>query len=97
MDEIAIRTLIERLARPRRAGGQEIETAAIMAAGADAPAVVAWILAHDGEPEQSAQTAPRRGLHGVRLADTGAEHRAPQRFVLPAGMLGEQTGARRVG
>ncbi|HSO98911.1 MAG TPA: hypothetical protein VLP43_08155 [Solirubrobacteraceae bacterium] len=97
MDDTAIRALIERLARPRAAGGQEIERAAILAAGADAPAVVAWILAHDGAPEQEVATPPRRGLHGAQLADATAKHRAPQRFVLPAGVLGEQTRPGRLG
>ena len=86
MDDDAILALVTRLARPHRAGGQVIERAAIMAAGTDSPAVVAWILAHAGEPEQSASTAPR-GLHGARLTDAGGPPRAPQRFVLPAGVL----------
>jgi len=87
MDDDAILALVTRLARPNRAGGQVIERAAIMAAGADSRAVVAWILAHDGEPEQAPSTAPRRGLHGPRLAGADQESRAPQRFVLPTGVL----------
>ncbi len=87
MDEDAILALVTRLARPTRGGGKVIERAAIMAAGADSPAVVAWILAHAGEPEISASSAPTRGLHGARLADPGGQPRVPQRFVLPAGVL----------
>ena len=83
MDDDAILALVTRLARSDNAGGQVIERAAIMAAGADSGAVVAWILAHDGEPEQSASTTPRRGLHGPRLAEPGH----PPRFVLSAGVL----------
>jgi hypothetical protein len=87
MDDDAILALVTRLARPHPAGGKVIERAAIMAAGTDSPAVVAWILAHAGEPEQSAATAPRHGLHGARLAGADGQARAPQRFVLPAGIL----------
>jgi len=84
MDDDAILALVARLARPTSAGGQVIERAAIMAAGADGRAVLAWILDHDGKPEQSASTTRKRGLHGPRLADAAGE---PQRFVLPAGVL----------
>lgn len=87
MDDDAILALVTRLARPHGGGGQVIERAAIVAAGAESPAVVAWILEHAGEPEQSASAAPRRGLHGARITDAGGEPRAPQRFVLPAGVL----------
>jgi hypothetical protein len=87
MDDDAIVALVTRLARPHPSGGQVIERAAILAAGADSPAVLAWILAHAGKPEQTASTAPSRGLHGDRLAGSAAEPRAPQRFVLPAGVL----------
>ena len=87
MDDDAILALVTSLARPTPAGGQVIERAAIMAAGADARAVVAWIMDHDGEPEQSASTTARRGLHGARLTDPGGAPRAPLRFVLPAGVL----------
>ncbi len=87
MDDEAILALVTRLARPHPAGGQVIERAAIMAAGTDSPAVVAWILDHAGEPEQRVSTAPRRGLHGARVAESGGRPRAPQRFVLPAGVL----------
>lgn len=87
MDDDAILALVKRLARPHRSGGQVIERAAVMAAGADSPAVMAWILAHAGEPEEAASAAPRRGLHGARLSGATGEPRAPQRFVLPAGVL----------
>ena len=87
MDDDAILALVTRLARPTSTGGQVIERAAIMAAGADSRAVLAWILTHDGEPEQGAATAKSRGIHGARLADPDQAPRAPQRFVLPAGVL----------
>jgi hypothetical protein len=51
MDADAIRSVVTRLARPHRAGGDVIERAAILAEGADAGAVFAWIAAHDGQPE----------------------------------------------
>ncbi len=87
MEDDAIHALVTRLARPHRSGGQVIERAAIMAAGADSPAVIDWIISHAGTPEETASAPPRRGLHGARLTDTGGEQRAPQRFVLPAGVV----------
>ncbi len=87
MDDDAILALVTRLARPHRSGGQVIERAAILAVGADSPAVIAWILAHAGKPEVTGSSAPRRGLHGARLADAAGEPGAPRRFVLPAGVL----------
>ena len=86
MDDDAILVLVTRLARPHRSGGQVIERAAILAAGADSPAVIDWILDHAGAPEQST-SAPSRGLHGARLTGAGETPHAPQRFVLPAGVL----------
>ncbi len=87
MDDDAIVALVTRLARPHRSGGKVIERAAILAAGADSPAVIDWIEAHAGKPEETVPTASRRGLHGDRLAGGSASPRAPQRFVLPAGVV----------
>jgi hypothetical protein len=65
-----------------------IERAAIMAAGADSAAVIAWITDHAGIPEAAIANKPPRGLHGSRLGSGGeAESKAPLRFVLPAGAL----------
>jgi hypothetical protein len=87
-DDDAIRALVIRLSRPHRSGGEVIERAAIMAAGADSTAVIAWITDHAGVPETAAATAPRLGLHGSRLGGgSDTESRAPLRFVLPAGAL----------
>jgi hypothetical protein len=87
-DDDAIRALVVRLSRPHRSGGEVIERAAIMAAGADSAAVIAWITDHAGVPEAAAAEAPRRGLHGSRLSAAGeAQSKAPLRFVLPAGAL----------
>jgi hypothetical protein len=87
VDDDAILALVTRLARPHRSGGQVIERAAILAAGADSPAVINWILAHAGTPEEVVSTTPRRGLHGSRLTGAAGAARPPQRFVLPAGVL----------
>jgi hypothetical protein len=87
MDDASILALVTRLARPHRSGGQVIERAAILASGADSPAVFDWILAHAGAPEEVVSTTPRRGLHGTRLTDASGSARPPQRFVLPAGVL----------
>jgi hypothetical protein len=88
MDDDAIRSLVTRLARAHSSGGSVIERAAIVAAGADAEAVMTWIVAHGGKPEATVQTSTRRGLHGSRLHDGGASApRTASRFVLPAGAL----------
>src|SRR4051812_11676215 len=80
----ATRAVVTRLARPHPSGGRVIERAAILAEGADCATVVAWIIAHRGEPEAARSTA-RRGLHSPRLDDSlAAEPRAPVRYVLPA-------------
>ena len=87
-DDDAIRALVTRLARRHSSGGDVIERAAILADGADFNAVMAWISAHDGEPETLA-AAPSRGLHGARLdQSSGSTSKTPLRFVLPAGTLG---------
>jgi hypothetical protein len=81
-----IPALIARLGRPHPSGGTVIERAALLAAGADFDAAMAWILAHGGEPEHSGRKAPRRGLYGS--ASDGADAArsdTPLRFVLPAG------------
>jgi hypothetical protein len=88
MDDLEIRALLARLARPHPSGGQVIERAALLAAGADFPDVIAWITAHAGAPETSSASAPALGLHGTRIADGGSPAaRAPQRYVLPSGAL----------
>ena len=86
MDNDAILALVTRLARPHPSGGQVIERSAILAAGANSPAVIDWILDHAGTPEASAATRSR-GLHGARLTGAAGAPHAPQRFVLPAGVL----------
>jgi hypothetical protein len=88
VDDDAIRSLLTRLARAHPAGGTVIERAAVVAAGADSEAVMAWILAHGGKAEAAVETSTRHGLHGSRLHSSGgSEPRAPSRFVLPAGAL----------
>jgi hypothetical protein len=88
VDDDAIRALVTRLARPHPSGGEVIERAAILAEGSDSAAVIAWITAHAGVPEATVAAAPRHGLHGSQLGDSGgAQPRTPLRFVLPAGAL----------
>jgi hypothetical protein len=80
----AIRAVVERLSRRHPSGGTVIERAAILAEGADSTAVVAWIMAHDGQPEV-AVSSTKRGLHSARLSGPiGTENRPPARYVLPA-------------
>jgi hypothetical protein len=88
MDDLAITALVTRLSRPHASGGVVIERAAILAEGADSPAVIDWIMAHSGTPETRASGDRSRGLHGSRINNGDATASAkPQRFVLPAGAL----------
>jgi hypothetical protein len=65
-----------------------IEHAAIMAAGADFPAVIAWIISHSGTAEApSSATTTRGGLYGSRLTAPAGQRSAPRRYVLPADAL----------
>jgi hypothetical protein len=87
VDEAEISALVTRLSRPHASGGVVIERAAILAEGANFAAVMAWIIAHGGKAE-TLSAAPRRGLHGPRITDSGGtDSRTPLRFVLPAGAL----------
>ncbi len=89
MDDETICALVTRLARRQPAGGAVIERAAILAAGADSAAVLAWIAAHEGHPEaQEAPTVAGRGLHGGRLTNRDATTTlTPLRYVIPPGVL----------
>jgi hypothetical protein len=88
MDDDDIRALVTTLSRPHRSGGAVIERAAILAAGAHSTAVVAWIIAHDGQPEEAVASASKGGLYGSRLSQgVSTEPRPPLRYVLPAGAL----------
>jgi hypothetical protein len=83
-----IRAIVTRLSRPHASGGDVIERAAILAEGADANAIVDWILAHAGQPEATAPPAATRGLHSPRLSDgRGADGGSPRRYILPVGAL----------
>jgi hypothetical protein len=88
VDDDAIRAVVRRLARPHPSGGEVVERAAIVAEGAQAGEIVAWIIAHAGSPEGPAPAARGHGLHGSRLGYSGSSgSEAPLRFVLPAGSL----------
>ena len=86
MDDDEINALLSRLSRPHSSGGVVIERAAILASGADFPAVMSWVTAHDGAPEVAVAATRHGGLHGSHFADSGPS-RPPLRFVLPAGVL----------
>jgi hypothetical protein len=89
VDDDAIRSLVQRLGRAHPSGGTVIERAAVLAEGAEFEAVMAWIVAHGGEPEAAVPRAAKSGLHGLRGGDSGAsEPRTASRFVLPPGALG---------
>ena len=83
----AIRTVVARLSRPHRSGGAVIERAAIMAEGAASTDILAWIVAHAGEPEVAASKAPARGLYGSGFGGGVTAPRGPSRYVLPADAL----------
>ena len=88
MDDLQINELVTRLSRPHPSGGVVIERAAILAAGADSPAVIDWIIAHSGTPDTAVRVTQGRGLHGSRMNDDSSSIPAnPLRFVLPAGSL----------
>ncbi len=87
VEDDAILALVTRLARPHASGGDVIERAAILAEGADSPAVIAWIISHAGEPESANAAASTRGLHAGLSGGLDAPSRPPLRFVLPAGTL----------
>ena len=85
----AIRAIVKRLSRPSRSGTFVIERAAILAEGADSEAIVAWILAHSGEPETVAPPKAGPGLHGARLSSAAAARQGQaRRYVLPAAAFG---------
>ena len=86
MGDDAERAVITRLSRPHRSGGTVIERAAILAEGADSTRLVAWVIAHGGQPEE-AVVSMKRGLHSPRLDDPGTSRHQPLRYVLPAGAL----------
>jgi hypothetical protein len=87
VEEDAIRSIVVRLARPHKSGGNVIERAAILAEGGDFADILTWITDHDGLAETAA--APKRGggLHGSHFGDEARTGAVPQRYVLPAGAL----------
>ena len=86
--EDPVRAIVMRLSRPHPTGGVVIEHAAILAEGADASAIVEWIIAHAGQPEAAVSRAPMRGLHGTRMSGgPAAPSDRARRYVLPAGAL----------
>lgn len=89
VDDDGIRAVVKRLSRADVYGGGTIERAAILADGSDLAAVVAWILAHGGQPEATVVKAAARGLHSSRLSGSaGTQTSAPLRYILPSGSLG---------
>ena len=90
MEDDAIRALLTRLARPDASGGDVIERAAILAAGSDFTAIMAWVMAHGGKPETGPAAVPSGGLHGSRVTDGRPDESTPLRFVLPPGALARQ-------
>ena len=86
VEDDGIRALLQRLARPHASGGDAVERAALLAEGAQFPAIMAWITDHAGIPETTTAAAPGKGLHGARMS-SAADPPKPVRYVLPAGAL----------
>jgi hypothetical protein len=86
-EDDAVRATVMRLSRAHPSGGRTIERAAIMASGTDSRAILAWIVAHAGEPEAREPIAAGGGLHSARF--DRADTRQPLRYRLPAGALDE--------
>ena len=96
MDDEAIRAVVARLSRPHSSGGEVIERAAILAAGAESGEILAWIAAHDGQPEAIATGPAAGGLHGGRIRSyAGSAPTTPRRYVLPATAVPGPAAARR--
>ncbi|MGZ4222601.1 MAG: hypothetical protein ACXVHB_08175 [Solirubrobacteraceae bacterium] len=87
IDEKTIRDVVTRLSRRHESGGTVIERAAIVAEGAESQSIVAWIVAHDGQPEFPAPAPARGGLYGGRMGARATVGDAPRRYVLPPGAL----------
>lgn len=88
MNDVEIAALLTRLARPHPSGETVIEHAAILAAGADYPAIMDWITSHSGTPETTIPSAGSGGLHGSRIANgSSPASQRPTRFILPASAL----------
>lgn len=88
MEDNAIRSLVVRLSRVHASGGTVIERAAVLAEGGDFESVMAWIVAHGGEPEADVAKPSRSGLYGSREHHgRAASPRTPSRFVFPPGAL----------
>src|SRR3712207_5341998 len=79
-DDAALGAIVARLARKHRSGGRVVERSALLAEGADFAALLAWIEAHDGVPEDVAAPTRTGGLFGDRH---GRPPPRPLRFLLP--------------
>ena len=92
MDEVTIRAIVVRLARPTASGAHTIERAAIRAEGPDCAEIEAWIVRAGGKPHTATAPPRGRGLHADRgHAPAGA---APSRYVLPPSALTSHDGPR---
>jgi hypothetical protein len=88
VDDDAICVLVKRLSRPDGLGGAVIERAAIMAEGSESAAILAWIVAHDGQPDAVAPAVSVQGVHGARFGGgRGIGASPPRRYVLPLDAL----------
>ena len=88
VDDDAIRTLLNRLARTHPSGGTVIERAAIVAEGGRSDQVLSWMLAHGAEPEAPVAKTVRHGVHELDRRDGAtAAPTTPARYIMPPGAL----------
>lgn len=80
-------TMVRRLSRPHPSGGVVIERAAILAAGSDSGAILAWITAHGGRAELAVDSRGGGGLHGGRDRSARPGGDTPLRYVIPVDVL----------
>ena len=80
-DDEALGAIVKRLARTNRSGGRVVERSALLAEGSDFAALMAWIEAHDGVPEELPAPARRGG--GLFDGRGDQPSQIPLRFVLP--------------
>ena len=83
-DTDAIAAIVKRLARPHPSGGTVIGRPVILAEGARATAILAWIAAHGGAPDSTLPSVRSKGLHSPSPGVGGQRDATPGRYILPA-------------
>ncbi len=88
-DTDAIAEIVKRLARPHPSGGTVIGRPVILAEGARATAILAWIADHGGAPDSTLPSARSKGLHSPSpAAGVKPDATSARRYILPARAFG---------